>query len=64
MKHFAFIGLGPFGMSMLERIAGISDQIIAADEDPERIEHVKELVSGSIYNEFCSMRKLFERVFP
>jgi len=53
MKHFAFIGLGPFGMSMLERIAGISDQIIAADEDPERIEHVKELVSAAFTMNFA-----------
>ncbi len=62
MKHFAFIGLGPFAMSMLERISVISDQIIAADENPDRIEHVKEMVSVAFTMNLLD-EEAFERVF-
>jgi Trk K+ transport system NAD-binding subunit len=33
MRQFAFVGLGPFAMSMLERIAQLTDQILAVDDD-------------------------------
>jgi hypothetical protein len=55
MRQFAFVGLGSFAMSMLERIAEITDQIIAVDDDPTRIEHVKEMVSTAFTMDF-SMR--------
>lgn len=44
MKQYAVIGLGAFGMTMLEKIAEVTDQILAADPDPVRIEKIKELV--------------------
>lgn len=62
MKHFAFIGLGSFANSMLERIAEISDQIIAVDENEDRIEHVKELVSAA-YTMNLLDEEAFERIF-
>jgi len=62
MKQFAFIGLGPFAMSMLERISEISGQIIAADESPERIEHVKEMVSVAFTMNLLD-EEAFERAF-
>ncbi len=62
MRLFAFVGLGSFAMSMLERIAEITDQIIAVDDDPTRIEHVKEMVSTAFTMDLLD-ESAFERVF-
>ncbi|SLM14063.1 putative TrkA N-terminal domain protein [uncultured spirochete] len=62
MRQFAFVGLGSFAMSMLERIAEITDQIIAVDDDQARIEHVKEMVSTA-YTMNLLDGEAFERVF-
>jgi len=44
MKNYAFIGLGALGMSMLESISEVTDQIIAIDKDPQMIDRVKDMV--------------------
>ena len=44
MRQYAFIGLGPLAMSMLERIAQVTDEIIVVDKDAALIDRVKELV--------------------
>ena len=62
MRLFAFVGLGSFAMSMLERIAEITDQIIAVDDDQSRIEHIKEMVSTA-YTMNLLDEEAFERVF-
>ncbi len=62
MRQFAFVGLGSFAMSMLERMAEITDQIIAVDDDPNRIEHVKEMVSTAFTMDLLD-EEAFERVF-
>jgi trk system potassium uptake protein TrkA len=62
MRLFAFVGLGPFAMSMLEHISEITDQIIVVDDDEQRIEHVKELVSTA-YTVDLLDEEAFERIF-
>jgi len=62
MRQFAFVGLGSFAMSMLERIAEVTDQIIAVDDDPTRIEHIKEMVSTAFTMDLLD-EDAFERVF-
>ena len=47
---------------MLERIAEITDQIIAVDDDPTRIEHIKEMVSTAYTMDLLD-ENAFERVF-
>ena len=44
MRNYAFIGLGALGMSMLESISEVTDQIIAIDKDPQIIDRVKDMV--------------------
>lgn len=43
MRQYAFIGLGPFAISMIETIAPLTDQIIAIDTDANKIERIKDL---------------------
>lgn len=62
MRLFAFVGLGSFAMSMLERIAEITDQIIAVDDNQSRIEHIKEMVSTA-YTMNLLDEEAFDRVF-
>lgn len=62
MRQYAFVGLGSFSMSMLERIAEVTDQIIAVDDDPARIEHIKEMVSTAFTIDLLD-EEAFERVF-
>ncbi len=62
MRQYAFVGLGSFSMSMLERIAEVTDQIIAVDDDPTRIEHIKEMVSTAFTVDLLD-EEAFERVF-
>lgn len=42
MKQFAIIGLGPFGMRMLEELLKITNEIIIIDKDREIIEKYKD----------------------
>jgi len=44
MKQFAIIGLGAFGISMLEELASLTDQIIIIDKDKDIIEKYKDQV--------------------
>lgn len=44
MRHYAFIGLGPLAMSMLESISHVTDQIVVIDSDPALIDRVKDMV--------------------
>jgi len=62
MRQYAFVGLGSFSMSMLERISEITDQIIAVDSDPTKIEHIKEMVSTAFTMDLLD-EEAFERIF-
>ncbi len=62
MRQFAFVGLGSFSMLMLERISEVTDQIIAVDDDPTKIEHVKEMVSTAFAMDLLD-EDAFVRVF-
>src|SRR5512133_2007785 len=42
MKQFAIIGLGSFGMRMLEELLGVTSEIIIIDKDREIIERYKD----------------------
>lgn len=44
MRNYAFIGLGPLAMSMLESISAVTDQIVVIDKEPALIDRVKDLV--------------------
>lgn len=44
MKQFAIIGLGAFGISMLEELVPLTDQIIIIDKDKDIIEKYKDQV--------------------
>ena len=48
MRHYAFIGLGPLAMSMLESISQVTDQIVVIDKDPLLIDRVKDLVKNGL----------------
>ncbi len=61
MKQFAFIGLGPFALSMLERVSEVTDQIVVLDDSTSRIEHIKELVSTA-YSINLRDSESFERI--
>jgi trk system potassium uptake protein TrkA len=62
MRQFAFVGLGSFAMEMLERISEVTDQIIAVDGDPTKIEHVKEMVSTAFSVDLLD-EEAFDRIF-
>jgi len=48
MKQFVVIGLGNFGYTVASRLAQIGHQVLAADSNPVRIEHIKDLVTQAV----------------
>lgn len=42
MKQFAIIGLGAFGIRMLDELLSVTDEIIIVDKDREVIEKYKD----------------------
>lgn len=60
MKQFAIIGLGPFGMRMLEELLKITNEIIIIDKDREIIEKYKDQAKAAyitdVINEMALMK--------
>lgn len=63
MKHFAFIGLGPLAMSMLESVSEVTDQIVVIDKDPSLIDRVKDLVKTA-YVADINAEEAFRKTIP
>lgn len=63
MRQYAFIGLGKLGMSMLERISKVTDQIVVVDQNPALIDRVKDLVKTAYVADATEAGAL-ERILP
>ncbi len=63
MRHFAFIGLGPLAMSMLESIANVTDQIVVIDKDPGLIDRIKDLVKTAYVADILDEEAL-QKILP
>ena len=63
MRQYAFIGLGMLGMSMLESIAKVTDQIVVVDQNPALIDRVKDLVKTAYVADAMESGAL-ERILP
>lgn len=63
MKQFAFIGLGPLAMSMLESVAEVTDQIVVIDKDHSLIDRVKDLVKTAYVADIHD-EEAFNKVVP
>jgi trk system potassium uptake protein TrkA len=48
MKQFVVIGLGNFGFTVATRLAQIGHQVLAADTNATRVEHIKDLVTQAV----------------
>lgn len=47
MRQYAIIGLGSFGLRMLEKLSEVSAEIIIADRDPDLIERCKDMAQSA-----------------
>lgn len=63
MRQFAIIGLGSFGVRVLEKLAGMTDQILIVDRDRDIVEKYKDLASKSYITDALD-RKAIERIIP
>lgn len=63
MRQYAFIGLGMLGMSMLESISKVTDQIVVVDQNPALIDRVKDLVKTAYVADAMEAGAL-ERILP
>ena len=63
MKNYAFVGLGPLAMSMLERIAQITDRIVVIDRDSQVIDRVKDMVKTAYVADFLDEGAL-QKILP
>ena len=63
MRQYAFIGLGTLAMSMLEKVAEVTDQIIVIDKDPALIDRVKDLVKTAFVADVLD-EEAFGKVLP
>jgi len=48
MKQFVVIGLGNFGFTVASRLAQIGHQVLAADSNAVRVEHIKDAVTQAV----------------
>jgi trk system potassium uptake protein TrkA len=48
MKQFVVIGLGNFGYTVATRLHQIGHQVLAADSNATRVEHIKDLVTQAV----------------
>jgi trk system potassium uptake protein len=63
MRNYAFIGLGPLAMSMLERIAQVTDQIVVIDKDAALIDRVKDMVKTAYVADILDEEAL-QKILP
>jgi trk system potassium uptake protein TrkA len=47
MRQYAVIGLGNFGLRMLEKLSSITDELVVVDRDADAIERCKDLVKNA-----------------
>ncbi len=62
-RQYAIIGLGSFGIRVLEKLSEATDQIIIIDKNKETIEKYKELAAKSYITDALSQQAL-ERIIP
>jgi trk system potassium uptake protein len=63
MRQFAIIGLGKFGLYMLERLSQATDEIILVDKDSVMVEKHKDMVKGAFIAD-ASDGEVLERIIP
>ncbi|OHD18310.1 MAG: hypothetical protein A2Y38_15315 [Spirochaetes bacterium GWB1_59_5] len=62
-KQYAIVGLGSFGVSVLEKLSEATDQIIIVDKDKTIVEKYKDLASKSYIADALSKQAL-SRIIP
>lgn len=63
MKQFAIIGLGSFGLRMLDELLGITDEIIIIDKDREIVEKYKDKAQASYITDAINEQAL-KKIIP
>ncbi len=63
MKQFAIIGLGAFGLRMLDELLGITDEIIIIDKDREVVEKYKDKARASYITDAINEQAL-RKIIP
>jgi len=63
MRQYAIIGLGKFGMRMLEKLAAVTDEIVVIDRDAEAIERCKDLAKNAYIADVVDAGAL-DRIIP
>jgi trk system potassium uptake protein TrkA len=63
MKQFAIIGLGSFGVRMLEKLSEVTDEIIIVDKDADIIEKFKDL-AGNAFIADALNEQAIEKMVP
>jgi trk system potassium uptake protein TrkA len=63
MRQYAIIGLGSFGMRMLEKLSDVNAELIIADRDPDLIQRCKDL-AGSAYVFDAVNDEALRRIIP
>lgn len=64
MKQFAIIGLGAFGLRMLEELLTITNEIILIDKDREIIEKYKDMAKASYITDAINEQALNKIIPP
>ncbi len=64
MKQFAIIGLGAFGLRMLEELLKITNEIIIIDKDREIIEKYKDLAKSAYITDAINETALLKIIPP
>jgi len=62
-RQYAIVGLGSFGVSVLEKLSEATDQIIIVDKDKSTVEKYKDLASKSYIADALSKQAL-SRIIP
>jgi len=63
MRQYAIIGLGSFGLRMLEKLAAVADEIVVIDRDADVIERCKDLVRNAFIADASDVDAV-ERILP
>ena len=63
MRQYAIIGLGSFGLRMLEKLAAVADEIVVIDRDADAIERCKDLVRNAFIADASDVDAV-ERILP
>jgi trk system potassium uptake protein TrkA len=63
MRQYAVIGLGSFGLRLLEKLAAVTDEIVVVDRDADAIEKCKDLVKNAFIADASDVEAL-KRILP